>query len=701
MGRDSSLSFELTEPISANGAGPPSAPSHSAAVTTAGKQAGGFFLNGEVVGCACPQCGGPMSIRLWLMLGDCSLCGASLELTEEQEREIQRLLAEQSPAPAPPKTYPPKKPPAPSPPIQKVVSLPPPPRPKSLPAPTSPTPPPVQRQQQKQAAPAPPPAKILSPPIMAPGVPSRPAAVALQAPSAVAPSVATAPRHWDDDEPSAPWSWSNLAAWLASTIFHTILIMLLALWGWTPQHERPPRILLAATWGTAEKEGDHPNKNPDDERAIKIDSGKEETQKPDKKPLKPEQPSVPPNENAEERELREKVEELTIRPDELNALTLPPLEQLKSELARTDSSRMHQGRDPRVRSQLVEQEGGTPFTEAAVANGLRWLSRHQAEDGHWSLQNFARHGECDGRCRGSGNVQSNTGATGLALLPFLGAGQTSDRGIYQQHVERGLKWLIENQRENGDLRGQGGGNMYAHGIATIALCEAYALTEAEWLKGPAQKGIDFIVSAQDKSNGRSGRGGGWRYDPGQAGDTSVVGWQLMALQSARIAGLHVPAATFDRADAFLDGVQKGKRGGLYSYQKGREPEAAMIAEGLLCREYLGWPADHPGLQEGVDYLRNHLPDRDRPNIYYWYYGTQVLHHIGGEPWEEWNLAMCAALLSMQATAGHEAGSWEPLGGAIGGHDTQQGGRLYMTALAICNLEVYYRHLPIYRSVIVK
>jgi hypothetical protein len=482
-------------------------------------------------------------------------------------------------------------------------------------------------------------------------------------------------------------------------IFHIILIMLLALWGWERQADRAPKILLAATWGTAEKEGDKPTKNPTDDRPVKLESGQEKTPQPPEKPPEPEPPKPPTPEELRERETREKIEELSVSPAELSE-KLPPLDRIKSELARTDSPRMHQGRDPRVRAQLVEHEGGTIFTEAGVVHGLRWLSRHQAEDGHWSLDHFSHHGGCNGRCGGHGQAHSDTGGTALALLPFLGAGQTHERGIYQSNVRRGLGWLIDQQRrhndpkEDGDLRGEGSGNMYAHGIAAIALCEAYALSHDDWLREPAQRAVNFIVHAQHSA-------GGWRYKPREPGDLSVVGWQLMALQSAKMAGLSVPDKVFNRAGDYLDSVQHDSAGGRYSYQTGKPPDPAMIAEGLLCRQYLGWPADHAGMQAGVEYFTRHLPDKRQPNIYYWYYGTQVLHHLGGEPWEAWNAAMIDALLNLQATSGHEAGSWEPLGGAIGGHDVQQGGRLYMTALAVCTLEVYYRHLPIYRSVEVK
>jgi hypothetical protein len=275
---------------------------------------------------------------------------------------------------------------------------------------------------------------------------------------------------------------------------------------------------------------------------------------------------------------------------------------------------------------------------------------------------------------------------------MLGAGQTHLQGRYTKQVAGGLKYLLSRQGAEGDLRGTGEGRMYAHGQATIVLCEAYALSGDEQLRGAAQRAVEYIVKAQHAE-------GGWRYQPGEPGDTSVVGWQLMALRSARMALLDVPEETFERAGKFLDRAQCDPIGGSYAYQPGGPPTATMTAEALLCRQYLGWPQNHAGLRAGSRFLvRNWLPNKDQTNIYYWYYGTQVMHHLGGQRWKAWNVAMRNTLVESQETAGHAAGSWAPRGGAIGNHDTQVGGRLYMTSLATCTLEVYYRHLPIYRKI---
>jgi hypothetical protein len=229
--------------------------------------------------------------------------------------------------------------------------------------------------------------------------------------------------------------------------------------------------------------------------------------------------------------------------------------------------------------------------------------------------------------------------------------------------------------------------MYVHAQAALVLCDAFKLTGDEALRPAAQAAIDFICAAQHRE-------GGWRYAPGESCDTSVIGWQLMALHSARAAFLDVPADVFALAAEYLDSAQTQDDGSRYAYRPGDRETPSMTAEGLLSRMYLGWNTGDEGLGRGVAWLvSRHLPERRDPNIYYWYYATQVMHHWGGEPWFEWNSHIRDVLVITQETRGHEAGSWDP--NTPHGH---QGGRLYMTALACCTLEVYYRHAPLYRKI---
>jgi hypothetical protein len=226
--------------------------------------------------------------------------------------------------------------------------------------------------------------------------------------------------------------------------------------------------------------------------------------------------------------------------------------------------------------------------------------------------------------------------------------------------------------------------MYSHGLGSIALCEAFAMTQDKHLYQPAQYALNFIAFAQDQV------GGGWRYEPHQRGDTSVVGWQIMALKSGHMAYLHVPPGTIKKANRYLDSVQ-ANNGAHYGYTDPAAGRQACTAIGLLCRMYLGWKKDNPALQRGVQWISQQGPSKD--DMYYNYYATQVMHHWEGDPWKKWNNVMRDQLVQSQAQKGHERGSWF----MEKGHQTDKGGRLYCTSMATMILEVYYRHLPIYRK----
>jgi hypothetical protein len=364
------------------------------------------------------------------------------------------------------------------------------------------------------------------------------------------------------------------------------------------------------------------------------------------------------------------------------------------------------GRTPENRARLAQHDGGSLESEAAVERGLQWLAAHQNPNGSWSLDGFHQTDGCQGRCRNPGH-RSDTAATALALLPFLGAGETHHRGAYKNVVRRGLYWLVRAQRDDGDLRGLGHGRMYAHALSAIVLCEAFALTRDEALHLPARRAIDFIVRAQHEK-------GGWRYEPGQPGDLSIVGWQLMALRSAQMVYLPIPKEVLERAHQFVESCRTDRYGSTYAYQLfpvrlvetndtkkiERATRHSLTAEALLCRQYSGWRQDHPALVAGARWLlQSHPPSEKEPNFYYWYYATQAMHHLGGPAWQAWNSQMRDLLIKMQEREGHESGSWTPRSRGFPSQENV-GGRLYVTSLAICTLEVYYRHLPLYRRVAV-
>ena len=339
--------------------------------------------------------------------------------------------------------------------------------------------------------------------------------------------------------------------------------------------------------------------------------------------------------------------------------------------------------NPQVRKQLVQAGGGTPQSEAAVEAALKWFIQHQLPDGGWSFD-LKQAPSCQGQCSHSGESRAadRCGATAMALLPFLGRGYTHKEGPYKRELEAGLNFLAT-MTVQGQGRAYGpGGSMYSQGIAGIVLSESYAMTQDKRLAMPAQLALNFIMAAQDPV------GGGWRYTPRQPGDTSAVGWQLMALKSGNMAYLQVSPLTVKKAVEFLNAMQSDD-GAAYGYAAaGNAPGTTAV--GLLCRMYLGWKKDHPALQKGVARLAKSGPNKD---LYFDYYATQIMHHIEGEMWIAWNNKMRDMLIDAQAKKGHEVGSWYD--GVDGGHGAHAAGRIYCTSLATMILEVYYRHLPIY------
>jgi hypothetical protein len=337
----------------------------------------------------------------------------------------------------------------------------------------------------------------------------------------------------------------------------------------------------------------------------------------------------------------------------------------------------------------LASDGGSPRAQHAVNAALAWLANHQLSDGSWSLQTYTQ--RCsDASCTGAGDVRADAGATAFGLLPFLAAAQTHKTPCpYKLHVRKGLDWLIRHQQPDGNLAKGAEQRMYSHALATISLCEAYGLTGDSNVGRSAQGAVNFILAAQNTTDG------GWRYNPKDPGDTSVVGWQLMALKSAHMAGLEVGGSAFSGTSKWLDSV--ATRDGIeYGYQPGTGPSPTMTSVGLLCRQYLGAKRDDPRLVGGMGYLLHHLPDESFSNIYYWYYATQVMHNMSGSEWDTWNRKMRDLLVRTQIRDSNHCanGSWSPEKDAWG----RRGGRLMQTSLATLTLEIYYRYLPLFKDV---
>ncbi|MDA1053313.1 MAG: terpene cyclase/mutase family protein [Planctomycetota bacterium] len=460
--------------------------------------------------------------------------------------------------------------------------------------------------------------------------------------------------------------FAAVPSWAISMIVHIIAIMILAFITFSPAVDKVANILNVANASEVEEVEEF--------EVLDRLEPLEVSEISDAQPVV--QSTVDTTSEVVEVEVSTDVDAAAIQVDLVDFSTeTAPRNDLMKEIGSMTGSAL-EGRSAKARGQLVRTTGGSEGSEKAVALALKWLAAHQLPDGSWSFEI----GPCT--CTHRGSVKGCfTGATAMALLPFLGSGQTHMEGEYKNTVGRGLAYLVRTEQPNGSLI-QGGGSMYSHGLASIALCEAYAMTHDRQLMAPAQASIAFISYAQDPV------GGGWRYSPRTPGDTSVVGWQLMALKSGHMAYLQVPPNTIQGAIKFLNTVQSDS-GAKYGYaEPGAGPSTTAI--GLLCRMYLGWKKDEPALQRGAEFISNRGPS---PNdMYFNYYATQIMHHFGDEYWQKWNNVMRDQLVNGQVTTGHMTGSWEVPGG---GHANDAGGRLYVTSMATMILEVYYRHMPIY------
>ncbi|MCA9121680.1 MAG: hypothetical protein H6822_36200 [Planctomycetaceae bacterium] len=360
---------------------------------------------------------------------------------------------------------------------------------------------------------------------------------------------------------------------------------------------------------------------------------------------------------------------------------------------------VYQMRMARRRMALIEQQGGSEQTEQAVEAALKWLAAHQSPDGRWSAVQFGGGQETKvlGHDRKGAGMDADNGITGLALLTFLSAGHTHFEGEYRRTVQHGLEFILGQQAQDGNLAGQARlfARMYCHGMATLAISEAYAMTGDHRMRTYVERAVQYTIKAQDSGTG------GWRYQPADQGDMSQFGWQVMALKSAELAGITVPGESRAGMIRFLRSVSKGEHRGLASYRPTERASETMTAEALACRYFLNIQQDETSVQEAIRYIGQMVPSGGQANLYYWYYGTIALFQsrfdhgtsplqLGEMTWSQWNHALQEQLLVRQERSGENAGSFSPetVWGAYGG-------RVYSTAMATLCLEVYYRYLPVY------
>lgn len=347
---------------------------------------------------------------------------------------------------------------------------------------------------------------------------------------------------------------------------------------------------------------------------------------------------------------------------------------------------------------------GGSGTEQALKDGLEWLKNHQDDNGMWDCDGFMKHDPPGDQCTGPGDSNHDVGVTGLALLAFLGDGHTMRGGQYKDVVTKGMQWLRDQQDPESGLIGEEIGHafLYDHGIASLAVCEAYYFDKSPIVKTTAQKAINYVTRARNPY-------GAWRYDVPPIGDndTSVTGWMVFALKSAEEGKLKIDPEAFNGAKNWLNEVTDpgtgrcgyDSIGSPSSRVEGRNDDyptdkgEGMTAVALLCRFFMGEdPETSPVMKQHAELLRKSLPEWNASikanDMYYWYYGSYAMYQMGGDKyWEVWNKAMKTAVVESQRKDGDEKGSWDAKVDPWG----FSGGRVYSTALMALCLEVYFRY----------
>ena len=376
----------------------------------------------------------------------------------------------------------------------------------------------------------------------------------------------------------------------------------------------------------------------------------------------------------------------------------------------------------------LNRYGGGRGTENAVLRALNWLKRNQLDSGTWPQG-------------------SPTAMAGLGVLAFLAHGETASSKEYGKTVQKALDFVRNALQDSGRFSPKDGHD-YTHGIATYAICEAYAMTKHPSLRDAMEKSVGVIVdgviykrfapdgsmrpvSGLDSGGSEMVTGGFFDYNlkngayPGgykanylaadgnymkpiysnsARTDNSFAGFTMQALKAAKVAGCSNPKLN-EVIEACINGIKfmqhqaESKSKGYFAYSsssnvphKGGAKDNQLGVGAYTMQLFDGNKSPEAQMSSMAIYERGFDPGQgNKHGFYRLYYDANAAFWFQGEVWNKYNGVMKKWLPEKQDKSGDPKldGSWSQK--SIGSVDDN--GLVYPTCLGALSLMVYYRNLP--------
>ena len=311
----------------------------------------------------------------------------------------------------------------------------------------------------------------------------------------------------------------------------------------------------------------------------------------------------------------------------------------------------------------------TSECKIAVEKGLTWLASKQTNNGGFAgMQGFG--------------YSNNIAITALAGIAFLEAGNLPNQGKYGNEVRRCVEFVLDNCQDSGLIASDASqGPMYGHGFATLFLGEVYGMTRDDAVKEKLERAVRLIERTQNNE-------GGWRYQPAPLdADISVTICQVMALRSAREAGIKVDSGVVRRAIDYVLKCQNPDGG--FSYMAGQGGYGSGFARSAAgcCALYYSGVFEGDNLKRGLDYIKSYAPGQNggfrggegQHYFYGYYYATQAMFLAGGDYWSTFYPNIRDELIQRQ----------------VNDHWSGEVSEDYDTAMALIILQMPNRYLPVF------